>query len=45
MSSFKMADEIQDGRQFVRDFFVILDFGGPKKGQIYIFDKCVFYNF
>ena len=30
MSSFKMADEIQDGRQFVRDFFVILNFGGPK---------------
>ena len=45
MSSFKMADEIQDGRQLVRDFSVILDFGVQKKGQIFIFDKCVFYNF
>ena len=45
MSPFKMANEIQDGRQFVRDILVIFDFGGPKKGQIFIFDKCVFYNF
>ena len=45
MSSFKMADEIQDGRQFVRDFLVILDLGVQKRVKYSFLTNASFITF